>query len=142
MAAIKPIDVSSDKWVRRAAVAAPDYQNGVQNPRRPWATAAAEGEANYKAGVVAAANAGRYGIGVKAAGNDKWQSGAMKKGPGRFTEGVAMARDDWGKGFAPYQAAIGGLVLPPRGVRGSPQNIQRVSAVATALRTVRERIGK
>ena len=142
MAAIKPIEQSSDKWVRRASAAGSDYLTGIQNPRKSWAGAAFEGEGNYKAGVTAAANRGAFGTGVKAAGDEKWRNGALKKGPGRFAEGVAIGRDDWGKGFSPYQSAIGALTLPARGPKGSPQNIQRVAAVATALRALKERAGK
>jgi len=142
MAAIKPIEQSSDKWVRRASVAGPDYQTGVQNPRKAWAAAAKEGEANYKAGVTAAAAAGRFGAGVTKAGDEKWRSNALRKGPGRFAEGVAIGKDDWNKGFAPYQAAIAAVTLPARGPKGSPQNIQRVSTIATTLRTLFEKGGK
>ena len=142
MAAIKPIEQSSDKWVRRASVAGPDYLQGVQNPRKPWAAAAIEAEPNYKAGVVAAAGRGAFGAGVKAAGDEKWRNGAVRKGPGRFAEGVAIGRDDWGKGFAPYQSAISAITLPPRGPKGSPQNIQRVAAIATTLRALKEKTGR
>lgn len=142
MAAIKPIEQSSDKWVRRASVAGPDYLAGVQSPRKAWAAAAIDAEPNYKAGVVAAAGRGAFGIGVRAAGDEKWRSGAIKKGPGRFAEGVAIGRDDWGKGFAPYQSAIAAVTLPPRGPKGSPQNIQRVATIATTLRALREKAGK
>lgn len=142
MAAIKPIDQASDKWVRRASVAGADYQQGVQNPRKPWAESAANAEGNYKAGVTAAANAGRYGAGVKNAGDEKWRQNALKKGPGRFAEGVAIGKDEWNRGFAPYHSAISSVTLPARGPKGSPQNIQRVAAIATALRTLKERVGK
>ena len=142
MAAIKPIDQSSDKWTRRASVAGPDYLSGIQNPRRAWAEAAGAGEGNYKAGVVAAANAGRYGAGVKRAGDSKWKDGALKKGPGRFAEGVAIGVADWKKGFEPYQSAISAIKLPDRGPKGSPQNIQRVAAIATALRALKEKVVK
>uniref|UniRef100_A0A6H1ZWS8 Uncharacterized protein n=1 Tax=viral metagenome TaxID=1070528 RepID=A0A6H1ZWS8_9ZZZZ len=142
MAAIKPLEQSSDKWVRRASVAGPDYQAGVQNPRKAWASAALEGEGNYKAGVTAAAARGAFGAGVRAAGDAKWQKGALQKGPGRFAEGVAIGKDEWNKGFAPYQSAIAAITLPPRGAKGSPQNIQRVAAIAMALRTLREKGGK
>jgi len=142
MAAIKPIDQSSDKWVRRASVASPDYTAGIQNPRRPWAAAAAEGEANYKAGVTAAATRGAFGAGVKAAGDEKWRNAATRKGPGRFAEGVAIGKDDWQKGFSPYQSAIAAITLPARGPKGAPQNIQRVSAIATALRGLKEKTVK
>lgn len=142
MAAIKPIDQSADKWTRRAAVAAPDYQTGVENPRTDWADASVGADANYRAGVTAAAAAGRYSAGVRTAGSERWKSNSLKKGPGRFSEGVALAKDDWAKGFSPYREAISALKLPPRGPAGSPQNLQRVSAIATALRQLRERKGK
>lgn len=139
MAAIKPLDQASDKWVRRASVAGVDYQQGISNPRAPWAARSLESENNYKAGVTAAANAGRYGKGIKAAGDAKWQTRALQKGPGRFAEGVAIAQEDWQKGFAPYHETIRALTLPARGPKGAPQNYQRVQAIGTALRAVREK---
>lgn len=137
MAAIKSIDQASDKWVRRASVAGPDYQSGVANPRRSWSEASTAAEDSYKSGVTQAATQGRYGKGVKAAGEGRWKENAIKKGPGRFAEGVSIAKDEWQKGFAPYHAAIGAIQLPPRGPAGDPKNLQRVAAVATALRQLK-----
>ena len=81
MAAIKSIEQSSGKWVRRASVATPDYQDGVENPRAPWAASALNGENNYKAGVIAAANRGAYGQGVKSAGDEKMEITHTEKRP-------------------------------------------------------------
>ena len=141
MANIKPIEESSDKWVRRASVASQDYLKGIQNPKRSWSESSVSAEGNYKAGVVAAANAGRYAKGVKKAGDSKWKEMASSKGPGRFAEGVSIGKDDWQKGFAPYHSAIASLNLPPRGPKGDPKNLQRVTAVANALRAVYEKGG-
>lgn len=141
MANIKPLDQSADKWQRRAAVAGPDYISGVQNPRTPWAAAAAAAESNWKAGVAAASTRGAYSGGVRRAGDARWQAGATAKGPARFAEGVALATGEWQRGFAPYQSAIQALSLPARGPAGSPQNLQRVAAVAQALRAIKERAG-
>lgn len=141
MANIKSLTNSSDKWTRRAAVAGPDYESGVRSPRRDWAEAALAAENNYKAGVVSAAQAGKFGRGVKAAGTARWQESALAKGPNRFSEGVILSKDRWEKGFAPSHEAITRLNLPPRGPKGSPQNLQRVTAVAQALRAVAERKG-
>lgn len=141
MANIKAIEQSSDKWSRRSAVAAPDYQEGVANPRRPWAESTLAAEANYKTGVVQAANAGRFGQGVRAAGNERWRNKSMAVGPGRFAEGVQVAKPDWETGFKPYHQTIAALTMPPRGPKGSPANLQRVQAIATALRSVYERKG-
>lgn len=141
MANIKPVDQSSEKWSRRSAVAAPDYQAGVAAPRKPWAEASLNAAANYRQGVTAAANAGRYESGVKGAGNERWQMKSQTVGPGRFAEGVQVAKGDWEQGFRPYHQTIASLALPARGPKGSPQNLQRVQAVATALRSVFERKG-
>lgn len=142
MAAIKQLEQSATRWSRRAAAAAGDYQAGVQQPRRDWATAASEANAIYQAAVTQAASQGRYAAGVKKVGSQKWQQAAMQKGPGRFAEGVGIATDEWQRGFSPYHQALSALSLPARGPKGSPQNIQRVAAVATALNQLRARAGK
>jgi hypothetical protein len=139
MAAIKEISESSEKWVRRASVAAPDYARGVENPRRKWSDSTIKAAANYKQSVVAAANAGRFEKGVAAVGEDKWKSNALEKGPNRFTEGVTLSRDEWEKGFKPFNDTIKALTLPPRGAKGSPQNLQRVAVIAQAFRQVFEK---
>ncbi len=139
MANIKSLSQSSDKWKRRAAVAGPDYLAGVQNPKRSWSDAAASAEGNYKQGVTAAATQGRFSRGVKRAGDQAWKAGASNKGPARFAEGVGLAVDDWQRGFAPYQSAIEAIKLPDRAPAGDPRNIQRVVAVATALRALKEK---
>jgi hypothetical protein len=133
MANIKPIDQSSQKWTNRASGASPEYTRGVQSPRTPWGQAAAAGNNNWKAGVTQAAGADRFLKGVQKAGDAKWANGATKKGPGRYVEGVSGAGQDWASGFGPFQAAISGVTLPARAVRGSPTNLQRVSTIATLL---------
>jgi len=141
VANIKSLDQSSDKWKRRAAVAGPDYEFGVRNPRRSWAQASSDAEGNYKTAVVQAANQGRYGQGIKKTGEAGWQENAIAKGPSRFSEGVALAQQSWANGFAPFHAAIKTLKLPPRGPKGSPQNLQRVAAMSAALRAVSQKKG-
>lgn len=137
MAGITPIDQAADKWQRRAAVAGPDYTRGVQNPRTPWAAAASGANAQYVAGVTAAAAAGRFASGIRKAGDAKWQAAAVAKGPARFAEGVQLALGAWTAGFQPYQAAIAATTLPARGPTGSPQNLQRVSALTNALHNLK-----
>lgn len=140
MANMKDIGQSADKWMRRAAVAGPDYQAGVSAPRRSWQEASSAADGNYKAAVMEAANAGRYKTGVAKAGDARWREGALQKGPSRFAEGVSLSVDGWQRGFAPYAEAIKRVALPARGPAGSPQNLQRVAAISNALRGVK--IGK
>lgn len=130
---IRDLGLSSDKWVRRASVSGPDYTAGIQAPSRPWATAAAAAEKNYVAGVTQAANQGRYGKGIKAAGEERWRDMSLRKGPGRFVEGISIGRMDWARGFGPYHSAIAALVLPPRGPRRSPANLERVRMITETL---------
>jgi hypothetical protein len=123
-----------DKWQRRASVAQPEYQAGVQNPRTPWDQATMAAENSYKAGVLAAANAGNFGKGVSKAGSSKWQNAAMKKGPSRFVEGVSMSGPAFQEQISAVLTTIQGVTLPARGPKGSPQNYQRVGPIGEALR--------
>lgn len=140
MASIKSLDQSSQKWVNRASVASGDYSQGVQNPTRSWAEGAKAGKANWQQGVTQAASRDAFAKGVEKAGDEKWKTMAVKKGPTRFIEGVTISKDEWSKGFSPYREAISSLTLPARGARGSVQNYERSKAVGTTLRAVKEKI--
>lgn len=131
---IRPVSDIAEKWVRRASGATEEYASGVENPKKDWATEAKNAEGAYKAGVVAAANAGRFGKGVAKAGTEKWKKGATEKGTARFGPGVSIGKDNYGAGFGPYASVIAGVTLPPRGPKGDPRNIERVRVIAAALR--------
>ena len=92
---------------------------------------------NWKAGIDAAAAKDLFAKGVAAAGTKKWKDKALKKGPGRFAEGVYIAGPDYEKGFAPYHAAIEAVDLGPRFPRRDPRNIERVRKVVNALISVK-----
>ena len=127
--AIKPIEQAQERWERRSSAAAQDYVRGTDNPKRPWAESAALGEANYKQAVVNAANTGRFGAGVKKAGNAKWKSGIERKGSANYQTGVVGAGQDWAAGSRPFQAAVAALSLPVRGAKNSPDNYRRTQMV-------------
>jgi len=134
MPATKPVGQTVDKWQRRAAVAQPEYSAGVQNPRTNWDEAAAGADASYRAAVTAAAARGAFGAGVRAAGNAKWQQASLRKGPGRFVEGVQVSAPDFQAKIQTVLSTIQGVALPPRGPKGSPQNFQRIQPIGEALR--------
>jgi hypothetical protein len=140
MPAIKPIEQASDKWVRRASIAGPDYQSGVQAPKRSWSEAAKAAKENWKAGITQAATRGAFEKGVDKAGDGKWRDMAIKKGPSRFAEGVSIAKEDWAKGFGPYHSAISALKLPDRGPKGDLKNYERSKLVGTTLRSLKEKM--
>lgn len=133
MAHIKDMGRISSKWKRVASGAQTEFQEGVENPRRSWAQATKEAEPAYEAGIRAAVANKSFGKGVTKAGDTKWQENAVRKGPGRYSEGVALAQDAYEAGFSPYREVIARTPLPPRGPKGDPKNIQRVSALADAL---------
>lgn len=139
MAEIKPLSAIADKWIRVTPGRTEDYKLGIQNPRRDWEAETVAAEGNYKAGVDAAQAKGLFLKGVKKAGTAKWKEKALKKGPGRFAEGVYIAGPDYEKGFAPYHAAIERVDLGPRFPKRDPRNLDRVRKIVDAL--VAEKVG-
>jgi len=139
MAEIKSLSAIRDKWTRVTPARTEDYKLGIQNPKRDWASETAAAEDNWKAGIDGAAAKGLFGKGVAKAGSKKWQEKALKKGPGRFAEGVYIAGPDYETGFKPYRDAIERVDLGPKFPRRDPRNLDRVKRVVDALIT--EKIG-
>jgi len=134
MANVKSAGAIAEKWARVTPQRSDDYRAGVMNPRTPWMAATAAAEDRYKAGVLEAANAGRFGKGVRAAWDQYWQQRSADLGTGRFAEGVAASGPAYEAGVAPYIAVIQSTVLPPRYAKGDPRNLERVKVISTALR--------
>ena len=139
MAEIKALSAIADKWTRVTPGRTSDYKLGIQNPKRDWADEALAAKENWKAGIDAAAAKDLFAKGVAKAGTSKWKEKALKKGPGRFAEGVYIAGPDYEKGFAPFHAAIERVDLGPRFPRRDPRNLERVKKIVDAL--VAEKIG-
>jgi len=138
MAFIRSIEQISKKFAQVTPGRTEDYRFGVENPRRDWATAAASAESAYESGVTQAIAKKRFGKGVKKAGTDTWQRGAVEKGTARWGPGVVMAQDKYARNFAPYRDAIERATLPPRYARRDPRNLERVKAIVNALSAAKE----
>src|SRR5487761_2555441 len=121
------------KWSTRAQAAGPDYSAGVKTTTKDWAALTAAAADNFAAGVSQAVADGRFAKNVVAAGTPKWQSAAAGKGAQRYPTGVASGGPAYTSGFSPSLQPIQNPTLPPRSPRGSPNNIQRVSAITSAL---------
>ncbi len=135
MAEIKSLSSIRDKWTRVTPGRTEDYKLGIQNPRRDWATEALAGKDNWKAGVDAAAAKDLFAKGVDRAGTAKWRDRALKKGPGRFAEGVYIAGPDYESGFKPFHDAISRVDLGPRfPKRAPPGSGCRCRKIATIYR--------
>lgn len=133
MAEIKSLSSIKEKWTRVTPGRTEDYRLGIQNPKRDWEKETAAAADNWKAGIDAAHGKGLFTKGVEAAGSKKWQDKALKKGPGRFAEGVYIAGPDFEKGFKPYHEAIAAVDLGPRFPKRDPRNLERVRKVVSAL---------
>jgi len=140
MAEIRSLSSIRDKWTRVTPQRTEDYKIGIQNPRRDWADETVAAKDIYKAGVDAAHAKNLFAKGVEAAGTKKWQDNSLKKGPGRFAEGVYIAGPDYERGFAPYREAIARVDLGPRFPKRDPRNIERVRRVVEAL--VKTKLGE
>jgi len=136
---VKSLAAIKEKWTRVTPGRTEDYKLGIRNPKRDWAKETVEAEGNYKAGVDAAHAKGLFVKGVEKAGTSKWQDRALKKGPGRFAEGVYIAGDDFQKGFAPFHAALERTDLGPKFPKRDPRNLERVRKVVNAL--IEEKVG-
>lgn len=133
MAAIKNLAASAEKWRRSTEGREQDYTEGIRNPRRSWADATLAAEASYKAGVIKAANEGRFGRGVQAAGDTKWRDKTLAKGATRWAEGISLSGSDYERGFKPYHDVIANIQLTPRVERGNVANLVRVKEISQAL---------
>lgn len=138
MAFIRAIEQIAKKWATVTPGRTEDYRAGVTNPRRDWGTATAAAESAYEAGVTQAIAKKRFGKGVKAAGTETWQRGAIEKGTARWGPGVTIAQDKYARNFAPYRDAIERVTLPPRYARRDPRNLDRVKAIVNALIVAKE----
>lgn len=133
MAAIKALDQIAKKWATVTPMRSADYQAGVQAPRRPWAASTIAAKSAYAEGVTKAIAAGRFEKGVTAAGDSRWQEGALTKGVQRWGPGVQLAESRYAEGYAPAHRVLSQLTLPPRYARRDPRNLERVRAVVEAL---------
>ena len=134
MAAVKSGAAVAEKWARVTPQRAEDYKLGVQNPRTPWAAAAGAANERYKTGITESIARGGYAKGVAAAGDQKWQSKSLAKGPSRFAEGVAISAPEYQQAMQPFLDTIASTQLPARFAKGDPRNIERVRVLAMALR--------
>jgi len=133
MANIRTIEQIAAKYSAVTPQRTADYEAGVRSPKADWATQTLAAEDSWQTGVQNAISEKRFGKGVRAAGTEKWQRGAVEKGSQRWGPGVQMAQPAYAQGFAPYRDAIERLTLSPRYARRDPRNLNRVKQVVDAM---------
>jgi len=135
--AVKDAASVAAKWNQRASAAGAAYTAGVNGTQKDWATDTAAASGSWAAGVQAAASNGSFAKGVNAAGTAKWKAKAANVGAARYPQGVAAAQPYYQAGIQSVLQTLQGVNLPPRGPKGDPGNINRVTAVTTALRKMK-----
>jgi len=135
--AVKSASVSAGRWQRRASSASGEYKEGVERTGKSWQAAASAAKGNYIAGVQEAQGRDAFARGVNAAGDQKWRTNALAKGPGRFAEGVNVGQGDYERGVAPFLEVASRTDLPMRGATGSESNYQRSVTMAKAFRAAK-----
>lgn len=137
---VKPLATIVSKYVANASVAGPAYTAGINSPKQPWAASTAASANTWAAGVQAAITAGTFVAGVNAAGDATWQTKSTTVGAQRYPSGITAGQGKYQANIQPYIQAISALTLPPRNPKGDPANINRVSAVDTALHNLKLQI--
>lgn len=138
---IKPLATIVTKYVQRASGAGQAYTDGINNPKRDWAASTAASATSWAAGVQGAITDGRFVSGVNNAGDAKWATKATTVGATRYPGGITAGQGAYQAGIQPFLQALSTLTLPPRGPKGDPANINRVTAVNTALRNLKLQLG-
>lgn len=129
---MKSAQQSAEKYASRASAAAGDFVAGAQSTSKDQAAAAVAASAIYAQATQAAIADGRYARGLQKSGKAGWLKGITEKGGNRYAEGVSQAAPDYATESARFDGARGAASSLPRGIKGSPQNLQRVAAVVAA----------
>lgn len=124
---------SGEKFSRRAAAAAGEYQIGVRNPRADWQQATLAAKERHKAAVTDSLAKDAWSKGVQRSSSAYQQEQAATLGPARFEQGVQAAGGRYEEGVAPYIQTIQSTTLPPKYPKGDPRNMERAKAMAAAL---------
>lgn len=134
---VKSPQAAAGRWQRRASSAGGEYRDGVEKTGKSWAASAGAAKQNYITGVQEAQGRDAFAKGVQAAGDSKWRSNAVAKGPGRYAEGVNVGQGDYERGVAPFLEVASRTDLPMRGATGSESNYQRSVTMAKAFRAAK-----
>ena len=115
------------------------YKDGTSGKGSKWASGAAAGENNFKAGVIAAANAGAYGKGVSRAGGSAYDNGVSTKGVNNWPTGMQQGGNKWAKNVQPFTSLWSAPLSTPRGPKRSAANMARMTDNANRFATAKNK---
>lgn len=127
----------AEKFVTRAGAASGDYVAGSEQTSKDQSAAAIAAKAVYQQALTASFSRGSFEKGLVKSGKSGWLNGVRTKGQDRFGTGVAASASKYASESAKFDGARGAANNLPRGVKGSPTNLARVTAVVNALRAAK-----
>lgn len=130
---MKTAQASAQKFADRAAASTQTYTDGVAQSTKDQAAAAIAAASIWAQATAAAAARGSFAKGLQKSGSAGWKKGVAEKGGGRYGEGVSGAGPKYATNSAPFDSARNASASMPRGLKGSPQNLQKVATVVAAL---------
>lgn len=133
----KSAQAVAEKFVSRAGAASGDYVQGSEQSGKDQAASAIAAKTVYQQALTASFTRDAYAKGLQKSGKGGWLRGVQQKGAERFAPGVAASAGKYAQESGRYDAARGAASNLPRGVKGSPQNLQRVAAVVNAQRALK-----
>lgn len=139
---MKTASVSVLKWQTRTSAASSDYVEGARTTDKDQAQKAIAAKEIYKQSLQDSFSKDSYAKGLQKSGKAGWIAGVEQKGQQNYLTGVSAdtARSRYATESSKYDAARNAASTMPRGVKGSPQNLNRVATVVSALRAVK--VGK
>ena len=127
-----PRGISPQEAAKRLASAgfnfADRYQSGVANKGSEWQRGASGAADNYKAGGQKSLAENAFSKGVQRAGANRYDEGVRTKGVNNWPTGMQLAENRYAEGVAPFAGLWDAALPTPRGPKGSPANLQRMTA--------------
>ncbi len=133
MAFIKSLERIKSSWKTGTSGAGQRLKEGVLNPRVSWKDSTLAAVELHTSATQEALNRGAFAKGIQNTPAEKQKNRAAQLGPARYTQGTAVAVEDFGSGFAPYREVIASVELKPKGPKGSPENYENVKLIGDAL---------
>jgi len=139
---MKSANEAVGKWQNRAGASSGDYADGAKSTDKDQAARAIAAKEVYKQALNESFARDAYAKGLSKSGKQGWLQGVEQKGTQNYSTGVSsdIARNKYVQNSSRYDSARKAADSLPRGARGSAQNLNRVAAVANALRAIK--VGK
>lgn len=137
MAVVKSLAKTVAKYIENAGRAGEAYRDGVEDTQKDQAALAIAAEDTYEEALTASFARKSFSKGLRRSGHGKWRAKASVKGARNYPAAVREAGPEFQDGFGPYHSALEGITYPPRGPRGSPENLERVRIENETLHKIR-----